>query len=156
MSPDVVLFAIRVLSALLLLAFLGFIAWVIYQDLRVTRKVLEDRRRSHGMIHAARNDGDGTGQQLVFPLSPVTSIGRAKTNTVVLEDDYVSSEHALLMLRGHQWWLEDLNSRNGTLLNGVRLTEATVISPGDVIVIGNMQLKVDPFAQLAPSTQSDD
>ena len=151
MSPEVVLFIIRILSAVFLIGFLGIIAWFIYQDLRLTRTVLEDRRRSHGIIHAARIGADGAGQQLAFPLTPVTSIGRAKTNSVVLEDDYVSSEHALLMLRGQQWWLEDLNSRNGTLLNGARLTEATVISPGDVIVIGNMQLKVDPGSQLVSS-----
>ena len=144
MSPDVVLFVIRILSALLLILFLGIIAWLIYSDLRLTRAVLDDRRRRHGSIHAARLNEDGSGQQFVFPLSPVTSIGRSSTNTVVLDDDYVSNEHALLMLRGQQWWLEDLNSRNGTLLNGTPLTEATVISPGDVIVIGNMQLKVDP------------
>ncbi|HZD10397.1 MAG TPA: FHA domain-containing protein [Candidatus Binatia bacterium] len=144
MSPDVVLFAIRIISAVLLMLFMAIIAWLIYQDIRATRALLEDRRRAHGSIRAARLDEDGSGEQLVFPLSPVTSIGRANSNTVVLEDDFVSGEHALLMLRGQQWWLEDLNSRNGTLLNGARLTEATVVSPGDVIVIGNVQLKVEP------------
>jgi len=144
MSPAVFLFILRIASALLLLLFLGIIAWLIYQDLRATRAVLADRQRKHGSIRAARLDDGVDGQQIVFPLSPVTSIGRAMTNTVVLEDDYVSNEHALLMLRGQHWWLEDLNSRNGTLLNGARLTEATVISPGDVIVIGNMQLMVEP------------
>lgn len=144
MSPDVLLFALRILSALILLVFLGIIAWLVYEDMRLTRAVLEDRRRRHGTIRAAHIDQDGEGQQFVFPLTPVTSIGRASTNTVVLEDDYVSNEHALLMLRGQQWWLEDLDSRNGTLLNGARLTEATVVSPGDVIVIGNTQLRVEP------------
>lgn len=144
MSPDVLLFAFRILSAIILLGFLGIIAWLVYEDMRLTRAVLEDRRRRHGSIRAARLDQDGEGQQFIFPLTPVTSIGRASTNTVVLEDDYVSNEHALLMLRGQQWWLEDLNSRNGTLLNGARLTEATVVSPGDVIVIGNTQLLVEP------------
>lgn len=146
MSPDVLLFVLRILSATILLLFLGIIAWLIYQDIRLTRAVLEDRRRRHGNIRAARIDQDGDGQQFIFPLTPVTSIGRASTNTVVLEDDYVSNEHALLMLRGQQWWLEDLNSRNGTLLNGAPLTEATVVSPGDVIVIGNTQLRVEPSA----------
>ncbi len=144
MSPAVFLFVLRIVGAILLLLFLAIIAWLIYQDMRATRAAIADRQRQHGSIRAARLDEDLAAEQIVFPLSPVTSIGRATSNTVVLEDDYVSNEHALLMLRGQQWWLEDLNSRNGTLLNGARLTEATVISPGDVIVIGNMQLKVDP------------
>lgn len=145
MPPDVVLFIIRITSAILLVGFMGIIAWLIFQDLRLTRAVLEDRRRSHGTIRATPIESNGSGEQVLFPLTPVTSIGRATTNSVVLEDDYVSGEHALLMLRGQQWWLEDLNSRNGTLLNGARLTEATVISPGDVIVIGNTQLTVEPM-----------
>lgn len=144
MAPDVLLFVIRVLSALLLLGFLGLIAWLIYHDLRVTRAVLQDRRRSHGRIRAFRQGAEEQDEEHLFPLTPMTSIGRASTNSVVLDDDYVSSEHALIMLRGQQWWLEDLNSRNGTLLNGVQLTESTVISAGDVIIIGNMQLKVEP------------
>ena len=144
MSPDVLLFVLRVLSALLLLLFIGVIAWLMYQDLRLTRAMLADRRRHHGRIRATRMDTEDNGRQLVFPLSPVTSIGRASTNSIVLEDDYVSNEHALLLLRGQQWWLEDLDSRNGTLLNGVPLTEATVVGPGDVIVIGTMQLRVEP------------
>ncbi len=144
MSPDVVLFIIRLASAALLLAFLGLIAWFIYQELKITRALLEDRRRSHGLIRVSPVAASSPKEQVVFPLNPLTSIGRAGTNSVVLDDDYVSGEHALLMLRGQQWWLEDLNSRNGTLLNGVPMTEATVISPGDVIVIGNMQLLVEP------------
>jgi pSer/pThr/pTyr-binding forkhead associated (FHA) protein len=48
------------------------------------------------------------------------------------------------MLRGQQWWLEDLNSRNGTLLNDVPLHEATVVSPGDIITIGSTHLKIEP------------
>lgn len=146
MSPELILFIIRIVSALLLLSFLGAISWLIYQDLRLTRMLLEDRRRSHGAVRATHTDESGAEHQLVYPLNPITSIGRASTNSVVLDDDYVSGEHALLMLRGQQWWLEDLNSRNGTLLNGVPLTEATVVSPGDVILIGNVQLKVEPTA----------
>lgn len=148
MSPDVVLLLLRIVSTLLLLLFLGVMAWLIFQEMRLTRAVLADRRRHHGRIRATTAEEVGDGQQLVFPLSPVTSIGRASSNSVVLDDDYVSNEHALLHLRGQQWWLEDLNSRNGTLLNGVRLTEATVVGPGDVIVIGNMQLRVEPFDEV--------
>lgn len=144
MSPAVLLFILRIVSAILLLLFLGLMAWLMLQDIRLTREVLADRRRHHGRVRATRTDEGGDGAQLVFPLAPVTSIGRANTNSIVLEDDYVSSEHALLLLRGQQWWLEDLDSRNGTLLNGVRLTEATVVGAGDVIAIGNMQLRVEP------------
>ena len=77
-----------------------------------------------------------------FPLLPVTGIGRNPSNTIVIEDDYASGEHVLIALRGQQWWLEDLGSRNGTLLNGQPLVQAAVISAGDVVTIGHTSLKV--------------
>ena len=79
----------------------------------------------------------------LFPLSSVTSLGRSGGNTIVIDDSYASSEHALITLRGEQWWLEDLGSRNGTSLNDLPVNEAIVLSQGDIITIGDTQLKFE-------------
>ncbi|MCB0017952.1 MAG: FHA domain-containing protein, partial [Anaerolineales bacterium] len=42
-----------------------------------------------------------------------------------------------------QWLLEDLDSRNGTLLNQINVHEPTVVSSGDIIMIGDTKLKVE-------------
>lgn len=144
MDPAVLLLLLRLLAALVLLAFLGVIGWLIYQDMQLTRELWAERGRAYGVLRVVGGDqGNGRPADGLYPLRPVTSIGRASANTIVLEDDYVSNEHAMLMLRGRQWWLEDLNSRNGTLLNDVRLDAPTVVSPGDVITIGNTRLKLE-------------
>lgn len=78
-----------------------------------------------------------------FPLRPVTSLGRDLTNTVVLPDAGASAEHALISVRDAHWWLEDLQSTNGTFLNGVRLNAPAIIAPGDVIRVGHVQLKLE-------------
>ena len=78
-----------------------------------------------------------------YPLLPVTSIGRTSSNVIVLDDGYISGQHSLITRRGEFWWLEDLASRNGTLLNDVPLTETAVLSPGDIITIGNIKLKLE-------------
>src|SRR5215470_10486813 len=78
-----------------------------------------------------------------FPLLPLTSLGRAPTNTITLNDTFASGEHALVTLRGGQWWLEDRGSSNGTLLNGYRIEEPVVISTGDVIGVGQVELKLE-------------
>ena len=62
---------------------------------------------------------------------------------MVLNNGYASGEHALLSWRGGQWWLEDLGSRNGTLLNEAPLTDTAVVSAGDVISVGGTQLKLE-------------
>ena len=49
----------------------------------------------------------------------------------------------LLAWRDGQWWLEDLGSRNGTVLNDAPLSDPTVISAGDVLTIGGVQLKLE-------------
>ena len=150
MDLAVLLLLLRLLGALLLFAFLGLIAWLIYQDIRAASAEVAERERQHGVLRTVREEeGEGSDSEAIFPLLPVTSIGRASGNTVVLTDDYVSNEHALLMLRGQQWWVEDLNSRNGTFLNGVPLHEPTIVSPGDLLTIGRTELKVEPAMPVA-------
>lgn len=73
---------------------------------------------------------------------PIT-IGRANDIEVSLQDDYASGRHARLFPQGSRWFLEDLNSTNGTFVNGERLTRATPIEPGDDFRVGGttMQLR---------------
>lgn len=143
MEPQVVLFIFRLVSAALLLLFLGAIGWFVYRDIQRAAQVTPEAQRSYGALRVIGTELDTLAEGSEFPLSPVMGIGRAASNTVVLEDDYVSSEHALLSLRGSQWWLEDLNSRNGTLLNEIVLESPAVVTMGDVVTIGNTRFKLE-------------
>jgi hypothetical protein len=143
MSLPVVLLLLRCLAALLLLAFLGVIAWLVYNDMRLTAASVARQARSLGQLHVIASEITQLAEGTVFPLLSVTRIGRAASSTIVLDEGYVSTEHALISQRGQQWWLEDLGSRNGTLLNEVLLKggETAVISSGDVIGIGSVRLR---------------
>jgi pSer/pThr/pTyr-binding forkhead associated (FHA) protein len=143
MNLDVALLVLRLLGAALLLAFLGFIVWLIYQDMRLTAAQLANRQREHGRLRIIASESQPELVARDFPLLVVTSIGRAPHNSIVLDDGYTSSEHALISLRGRQWWLEDLGSRNGTLLNTVTLDSPAVLSAGDLITVGDTQLKIE-------------
>lgn len=143
MEPEVILFILRLFSAALLLLFLGVIGWFIYRDVQMAAKTVPEAQRSYGSLRVIASDSGNLAAGTEFPLSPVMGIGRAANNTVVVEDDYVSSEHALLSLRGSQWWLEDLNSRNGTLLNDIELDSPVVVTRGDVVTIGNTRFKLE-------------
>jgi hypothetical protein len=144
MTPELVLFLLRLLGAALLLAFLGVIAWLIYQDMRMTAAILAEQQRQQGFLRVIAAENGNLAVDTLLPLMSITSIGRATSNTIVLDDHYTSSEHVLITRRSGQWWLEDLNSRNGTLLNNVPLQgAAAVVSAGDIITIGNTQLKIE-------------
>jgi hypothetical protein len=53
----------------------------------------------------------------VIPLRPVTTLGAKSGNTIVLNDPYVSSRHARLTWDGTAWYVEDLGSANGTVVD---------------------------------------
>lgn len=148
MSPSLILFLFRLAGAALLLSFLGLIFWYLYRDLRLARYVLPGTMPSYGTLRVLENSLPAPPVDSMIDLTTVTTIGRSSRNTIVLEDAYVSSEHALLTWRESQWWLQDLGSRNGTLLNDVPLTSPVVISAGDIITIGGIRLKLEiPGAQ---------
>jgi pSer/pThr/pTyr-binding forkhead associated (FHA) protein len=140
MSPEVVLFALRLVSALVLLAFFALAAWLLYRDLKVAAESTTSRQAASGTLTLLSSDGSG-GEE--FVLQPITSIGRSAANTLVIEDDFASSEHVLITLRGQQWWIEDLGSRNGTMLNEILLETAAVVTSGDVITAGRTRLRID-------------
>lgn len=75
----------------------------------------------------------------VFRLVPGESvtIGRGPTNSVILKDERCSRNHAEVFQAAGEWQLRDLDSRNGTMVSGERLTSDYSLQPGDIIQIGN-------------------
>ncbi len=78
-------------------------------------------------------------------LTEPTTVGRGPTSGLRLDhDDYVSSRHALITPSDNGVWLEDLGSTNGTFVNGAQVTSSRLLQAGDVIRIGDTQLRVEP------------
>ncbi len=147
MTPELLFFILRLALALALYAFLGAVVYLLWRDVRAASATASARRRPLGRL-VVLADGSplplGEGAEVrAYPLLPVTSLGRAPTNTAALLDETASLEHALLTLRGGQWWLEDLGSRNGTAVNGVPIEQPVVVTAGDVIGIGRVRLKLE-------------
>lgn len=82
--------------------------------------------------------GKNKGTQIKVSAFPIT-IGRDDTNTVELDDDEVSRFHARIKKRGRLYILEDLESRNGVLLNGEKVLNA-IVQNDDKILIGTTEL----------------
>jgi ABC transport system ATP-binding/permease protein len=68
------------------------------------------------------------------------TVGRAKTNTVVVDDALASRVHAVLALSPAGLEIRDNNSSNGTFVNGTLITRAVMLRDGDVVTIGNTDL----------------
>jgi pSer/pThr/pTyr-binding forkhead associated (FHA) protein len=82
------------------------------------------------------------GRQLT--LTEPTTVGRGPGSGLRLDDDdYVSSRHALITPADSGVWFEDLGSTNGSFVNGSPVTTARLLQTGDVIRIGDTQLRVE-------------
>jgi hypothetical protein len=71
-------------------------------------------------------------------------IGRADDSTLVLDDDYASTRHARLSLRGDDWYVEDLGSTNGTYLDRAKVTAPLRVPLGVPIRIGKTVIELRP------------
>lgn len=80
-----------------------------------------------------------TGISRVLRGKAVYLLGRGRDADVLFEEQFVSRKHCTLSWQGRQWWLEDLESRNGTRLNGERLRphERHPLSVKDEITLAN-------------------
>jgi len=83
------------------------------------------------------------GQRLLVKV-PIVNIGRAEYCDLVLPDDSVSSQHAKLTRREGVWVLTDLDSTNGTLVDGERIHGEVPIAPGAFVRFGDVQLLFEP------------
>ncbi len=76
-----------------------------------------------------------------IPLGAIFSVGRGPTNDLVIQDSRASRNHAVIRLQGdHAYYLLDLGSSNGTLLNGKRVTIPCTLKSEDEIQIANARL----------------
>ena len=85
----------------------------------------------------------GEGEEWELDSSPLT-LGRGSQNDVQLDrDEFASSTHARIEPRRDGVWVEDIGSTNGTYLNGIRLTHPKRLTPGDVLRVGETELRYD-------------
>jgi hypothetical protein len=143
MEPTAVMLVARVALAVLLYGFLAALFWLLWRDLRAAARTNEARTQKLGRLIVMESAAPTVSAGATYPLLPVSSLGRAPTNTIPLPDEACSLEHALLYYRESQWWLEDLDSRNGTRLNQTPITAPTPVMLGDVIGIGRLRLKIE-------------
>jgi pSer/pThr/pTyr-binding forkhead associated (FHA) protein len=79
----------------------------------------------------------GTKAGAEFPLGhDEITIGRSSDSAIIIRDDYTSTHHARLMLWNGRWMIQDLDSTNGTFLNGSRVTVPTPIPLGATVKVG--------------------
>ena len=133
-----ILLALRTGAALALYAFLGSALWLLWRDLKQQQQTIALRQVTP--LHVQIQLGD-TLRRERFTSAEII-IGRDPDCACSLASNTVSAHHARLSYHQGHWWLEDLDSTNGTLLNQEPVTVPTVVTPGDQIRCGEAILQV--------------
>jgi pSer/pThr/pTyr-binding forkhead associated (FHA) protein len=85
--------------------------------------------------------GPREGVEIDLPAEQLT-IGRSSESGLVIRDDYTSTHHARLMLWDDQWVIQDLESTNGTFLDGSRVTVPVPVPLGTPVTIGTTSFEL--------------
>jgi hypothetical protein len=132
------LLILRLVLALLLYLFLGVAFYILWRGLSQSE---EKPAVTCAPATLIIEEGSDKGKQ--FALRPVTTVGRASDNPLVIHDPYASASHAMILWREDRWWLEDLESHNGTFLNGEQVSQPLTLTTGDCIRIGETILRFE-------------
>ncbi len=130
---------VLVLRIILVLSLYGFLGWALYTlwiDMKQQGQMLAARTPA---ILLSSEDGSIAHRFT----KPEVSIGRDPACDCPLEDKTVSTQHARLIYRQNQWWLEDLRSTNGTFLNQEQVSSPIVITTGDQLRCGHVVLNIE-------------
>ena len=129
-----ILLALRIILIAVLFGFIGWAFWLLWRDLRLQSAALTRPRLPS--IQLTRKEAD-LPQTVIFTRLQVL-VGRDPAAELYLEDKTISARHARLYYEDTQWWVEDLGSTNGTLLNQERVAEPVVLASGDRLQFGQV------------------
>ena len=133
---DWFLLSTRILLALILLGFLWRVIIIVARD------SLQSTFAAGQFALALLGEDDRPVQGFRLSRRRPMTIGRDASNDIVLTDRSVSAHHAVVRFLQGEWVLADLNSRNGTWINGQAVVAETSISQSDVVQFGAVRLRL--------------
>jgi hypothetical protein len=138
--------ALRVAFIALIYLFLFIVLRTTVRELTVAAQVMggEERRVAGSSLVVLDAADSSLTLGAALPLEPTSTLGRVAGNTIVVDDPHTSARHAELRFARGQWWLRDLGSSNGTLLNDEPVRAIVGVRPGDVIQCGRVRFRLVP------------
>ncbi len=132
---------ILILRVLLSICLYGFLIWALitlWRELRAHTQLIHPQQAPALRLTIL----DGAPQQETQLSLPEVILGRDPAAHLVLNNETVSARHARISFHHNQWWVEDLQTTNGTYLNDQRIESATVLVNGDELRCGQVVLTI--------------
>jgi FHA domain len=138
--------ALRVAFIALIYLFLFIVLRTTVHELTVAAQAMggEERRVARSGLLVLDAADSSLAPDTALALEPASTLGRVAGNTIVIDDPHTSARHAELRFARGQWWLRDLGSSNGTLLNDEPVRAVVGVRPGDVIQCGRVRFRLVP------------
>ena len=131
--------ALRLALAIALFAFLGWAFYTLLQELRQQGIKLSAQKKIGITLHVKIEAGKESVRH--FTQTEMV-LGRDANCDLSIMDEALSAHHARVTYHHGQWWLEDLNSTNGTFLNHEKVTTPVVVITGDEFKCGNTTFSI--------------
>lgn len=141
----------KIIAGIFGLVFIVILYVIIYYALKIMYKDVKNGGKKRRSTVVKGNYGleimsSGSVKELkegsIIPIRSDLTIGRKSDNLIVLNEQHISGNHAKILVRNDSLFLEDLNSTNGTYLNGTKITGKVKLSNKDEIKIGNVIFKI--------------
>jgi pSer/pThr/pTyr-binding forkhead associated (FHA) protein len=137
---EILVLVLRLALAVVLYVFLGWTLSILWQEVKQQGELLATQKRPAIQVSASLESGKEIRQRY----SKVeVLIGRDPNCDFSILDEAVSAHHARISYHHSQWWLEDLNSTNGTFIGKSKVSVPTVLIASDQFKCGNTLFTVE-------------
>jgi pSer/pThr/pTyr-binding forkhead associated (FHA) protein len=137
---EILVLVLRLALAVVLYVFLGWTLSILWQEVKQQGELLASQKRPAIQVSASLE----TGKEIRERYSKVeVTIGRDPNCDFPILDEAVSAHHARISYHHSQWWLEDLNSTNGTFIGKSKVSVPTVLIASDQFRCGNTLFTVE-------------
>ena len=134
----IILLVLRILLVIVLFLFIFWAFRVIWLSLDLDKK--STRRINNSSLNL----------EILQSESPISKrfekqevlLGRDPNADFVISDNTISAKHARFTFKQNHWWIEDLNSTNGTFLNSIPTEEPMIVTDGDEVRCGKILIQI--------------
>lgn len=124
---------------------------IMYKDVKVnnvrksekTSKLIKKKvKKNYGIEVISTGESSNIKKGTIIPIIDIVTIGRKEDNSVVLKDRHTSGNHARLIVRENNLYIQDLHSTNGTFVNGRKISTNVKLLGREEIQIGTTIFRV--------------
>lgn len=148
---ELIIMSLRYILLIVLYLFIFRVILLIIKDMRASGQKSAQKQPGNAVINGnteaylvvVQSDVPALAEGTKIKLNEENYIGRGPENRIQILDNYTSQKHSRLTLNKGQFWIEDLGSKNGTFVDGVRIEKPVTLINGDLFKVGGVSFKFE-------------